>query len=650
MTPVHALIVEDSEDDVLLIVLELRRGEVELTYQAVQTAQGVADALRARPPQVVISDYNMPSFSVEDTLRIIRESGLDIPLILVSGKVGEEVAATVMKAGAHDFVLKNRLNRLAPAVEREIREADERRQRRNAEAALRASEERFRLLAEHAQDIIFRYLVPDARLDYISPAVATVTGYRPTELYANSGIVFAMVEPEDRPRFEEAWRSSKPRDLVVRWRRRDGRLVWMEQRAVGISDSDGRLIAVEGILRDVTEQTLGNQERERLDRELRQAERLDSLGQLAGGIAHDFNNLLAVIMGFGGEVLEALGPSHPCRPDVVGINEAAERAAALTRQLLIFSRLEPSQAEILDLNAVVSQTEYLLRRTIGEDIEFRTVLQPGLSAVRIDRSKLEQVIVNLVVNARAAMPHGGQLRIETTACSSADAVPGAGLSRRVRLVITDTGSGMSPEVARRAFEPFFTTKAQGHGTGLGLATAYGVIKDAGGEITVDTEPGRGTTITVALPCVEFGEVKPVPPVATPAAGSGETILVVEDEAAVRDIVVRILGRSGYRVVPAATPMHALELFVHDDPHIDAVLTDVIMPEMSGPQLIERLVSLRPDLRYLLMSGYTAGSFPGGNPPNAELPLLRKPFTADALLEGIADVLAGATLTARPAAR
>jgi PAS domain S-box-containing protein len=571
-----------------------------------------------------------------------------VPFILVSGQVGEESAAALMRAGAHDFVLKDRPARLVPAILRELHEAEERAHGRQAQAALRDSEERFRLLAEHAQDVIFRYrLVPEPRVEYISPAVIEVTGYQPAELYADAGLVFAMVEPDDRERFESSWRSPDPPALVVRWRRRDGRLVWMEQRAVGITDPDGRLIAVEGILRDVTDQLTADQERERLDRELRHGERLDSLGRLAGGIAHDFNNLLAVITLYAADVAAALPADHPVRSDVEKISHAAERAAALTRQLLMFSRLDPSLPETLDVNAIVTDIERLLHRTIGEDIEFQTRLQPGLRPVTIDRSKIEQVIVNLVMNARAAMPHGGHLHIETADVVLANVVmAGAviadvplGPTRQVRLTVTDTGCGMSPEVAQRAFEPFFTTKGPGQGTGLGLATAYGAIKEAGGDISLRSEPGRGTTVEVLLPAADSAVTKPEVAQSKPRPGVGEAILVVEDETAVREIVVRVLTRSGYQALPAATAKEALKMCANPGVRIDALLTDVIMPEMSGPQLVERVRDVRPALPALLMSGYTAGSLPGAQELGANLPLIRKPFDAATLLRHVRDLLA-----------
>lgn len=628
MPQTRVLIVEDDPDDARLILTRLHRGGLDLAADVVTTAEQFRAALADHPPDLVISDYNLPAFTAEEALRTLREDGLDAPFILVSGQVGEEIAAAMMKAGASDFVLKDRASRLVPAVQRELREAGERRQRRAAEAALRDSEQRFRLLAEHAIDIIFRFrLRPDRGLEYISPAITSITGHEPAEVYANPALLAAIIDEEDRAAFTSSWLRPRRAPQILRAHHPDGRRLWIEQRAILITDADGEPVAVEGTLRDVTEQ-------QRLDHELRQAERLDSLGHLAGGIAHDFNNLLAIITAYATDITDALGESHPSHPDIVRISHAAERAAALTRQLLIFSRLEPSQPEVLDLNQVVADTERLLQRTIGEDITFTTDLDPGLPPVTIDRSKLEQVVVNLVVNARAAMSDGGRLTVTTRHVLPPSPPPaGDPAAGTVSLTVADTGCGMPPEVVARAFEPFFTTKGPGNGTGLGLATAYGVITQAGGDIHIDSVPGRGTTITVLLPSSELpvpgGGAGGVVPDADEEPGGH--ILVVEDDSDVRDIVVRILTRAGYRVTAPASAAAAIELCADPGFAVDALLTDVIMPDIAGPQLAGAARLLRPQLPVLYMSGYTAGNLPGGRTLTDD-PLLRKPFTAAELLQ------------------
>jgi PAS domain S-box-containing protein len=516
-------------------------------------------------------------------------------------------------------------------VERELREATERRRRRRAEAALRQSEERFRLIAEHAQDIIFRYrLVPVPAMEYLSPAVESITGYRPEKFYEHPGLIFSLVEPEDRALLARSWSGEQAGTVTIRWNRRSGGMAWIEQRAGAVLDDAGQPVAVEGIMRDVTERVQAEESRVELEQQLRQAERLDSLGRLAGGIAHDFNNILAVISGYATMLTEELDENGPHRADALAIEQAAARGSALTRQLLIFSRLEPSRPETLDLNVVATDMERLLARTLGEDIELRTVLGTDLPPITMDRSKLEQVIMNAVVNSRAAMPSGGRLTIGTSAEPDGEFVC---------LTITDTGCGMPPEVAARAFEPFFTTKGRGNGTGLGLATAYGVVTDAGGAISLESQPDQGTTVRVRLPAGPAGPAGEAVVAGAPSAGGrGQRILVVEDEDGVRDIVCRILKKAGYDVHSSGDPQEALKMCLDGNLHVDALLSDVIMPGMSGTQLAAELRRTRPGLPVLFMSGYTSGPKPGGQELPSDAPLLYKPFQTDQLLQTLDQIL------------
>lgn len=631
MDEIRVLVVDDSDDDALLIIRQLTKAGLTVSHVRADTADGVAAALAERAPDIVISDYTMPAFRAEEALDQVRAHDADIPFLLVSGQVGEETAAAMMRAGARDFVLKERLARLAPAVQRELREATERRRRRRAEAALRESEERFRLIAEHAQDIIFRYrLVPEPVMEYLSPAVESITGYRPEQFYGHPDLIFSLVEPADRPLLARSWCEGQTGTVTIRWNHRSGGVAWIEQRAGAILGRDGRPVAVEGILRDVTDRVRAEQNKLELEQKLRQSERLDSLGRLAGGIAHDFNNILAVISGYATMLAEELDENGPNRADAQAIEQAAARGSALTRQLLIFSRLEPSRPETLDLNVVATDMQRLLARTLGEDIELRTVLGPDLPPITMDRSKLEQVLMNAVMNSRAAMPGGGLLTIGTSAETDAGFVS---------LTITDTGCGMAPEVAARAFEPFFTTKGRGNGTGLGLATAYGVVTDAGGTITLESQPDQGTTVRVRLPAGSAGPAGEAVVARVPSAGGrGQRILVVEDEDGVRDIVCRILKKAGYDVHASGDPQEALKMCLDGNLHVDALLSDVIMPGMSGTQLTAELRRTRPGLPVLFMSGYTSGPKPGGQELPPDAPLLYKPFQTDQLLQTLDQLL------------
>jgi two-component system, cell cycle sensor histidine kinase and response regulator CckA len=638
--PIRLLICEDSDDDAVLIAAGLRRGGLDVEFERADTARSMADALRLRPPDIVLSDYSMPGFGAEDALRLLRDSGLDVPFIIVSGRIGEESAVTLMRAGAHDFILKSQTARLVPAVRRELRQAQIRRKRREAEAALRTSEQRFRLFAEHTPDVMFRYRVlPSAEVEYFSRAAGTVLGYLPGELCGDPANVFSRVSPQDRPSLEASWRSPGSEPLVVRWLRRDGSEAWTEQRAVGLRDDRGRIVAVEGILRDITERVASDAHRDRLQQQLRQAERLESLGRLAGGIAHDFNNLLAVILGHTDLMLAELPQDSPSRPGLELVRHLTSRGAALTRQLLVFSRQEPLRPETLDVNEVVADTERVLRGAVGEDVEFVTVLAPGLRPVTIDHSELERLLLNLVANSRRAMPDGGRLTIETSNVEVPPTESGGGelIRELIRLCVTDTGIGMSEAVARHAFEPFFTTEPD-VGTGLGLSTAYGVVKGAGGEISLTSQPGVGTVVRIDLPAAEHATAAKPRSEHRPAGGNGETVLVVEDDDDVRDMVALMLRRSGYRVIEAPSPVEAVIIARTAQPLVDVLLTDVVMPGMSGIELAAHVREAMPAIPILLMSGHTAGSLPGEAVLPSGTTLIRKPFTMAALLRSLNTIL------------
>ncbi len=666
MRHIRLLICEDSEDDALLVVRRLRQDGLAVDHERVETAEDAALALRLRPPDLIVSDYFIPGFGAESALRLLRASGLDVPFIVVSGRIGEESAAALMRAGAHDVVLKDRMSRLAPAVRRELEQAGDRAERRAAEAALRRSEQRLRLFADHSPDVMFRFRIhPADEVEYLSPAAGAVLGRIPEELCGDPGRLFSLVAPEDRVPLAAAWHAADTQPLVVRWCRPDGTEAWTEQRAVARRDGSGRVLAVEGILREITDRVRADALRDRL----RQAERLDSLGRLVGGIAHDFNNLLAVILGNTDLALAELPGDSPHRPGMELIRDLAAHGADLTRQLLVFSRHEPPHPEILDANEVVADTERVLRRAIGEDVEIVTRLDPGLRPVAIDRSELERLLLNLLANARRAMPHGGRLIVETGNVDPPDArstprTPPTGIgaigavgavgsinsvgdedapSTRlapgplVRLRVIDNGVGMSETVRKHAFEPYYTGGAS-DGTGLGLSSAYGVVKAAGGEIRIDSRPGAGTEVSVYLPAAVGRAEPPAVSEPDPPGGQGRTLLVVEDDVAVREMVGTMVRRHGYHAICMASPADALSVVEQSDPQIDALLTDLVMAGMSGIELAEAARALVPDLPVLVMSGYSAGAMSADGSLPAGLSLIRKPFTAATLLRALGDVL------------
>jgi PAS domain S-box-containing protein len=392
-------------------------------------------------------------------------------------------------------------------------------------------------------------------------------------------------------------------------------------------------------------------ERERLQNHLHQAQRLESLGQLAGGIAHDFNNLLAVIINYAAFIASDLdaatgsdgeGRWRSTREDVEQIRLASGKAAHLTHQLLAFARREVVQPEVVDVNDVVSDVEQLLRRTLGEHVELDSSMAIDLRPVLIDPGQLEQILVNLAVNARDAMPDGGALRIDTAnmdldeeyVASRPELTPGP----YVRLRVSDTGAGMSPETVRRAFDPFFTTKPAGQGTGLGLATVYGIVKQAGGRSQIYSEPGVGTTFTVLLPATEAVASSAEPPSDSPVRRGEEMILLVEDEPALREVTRRILAGAGYQVLVAENGPDALQTAGQYSGQIDLLLSDVIMPQMPGPQLARQLLAQRPTVRVLLMSGFAQPILDSGGHLDAGMTLIEKPFSGPSLLAKIAQII------------
>ncbi len=385
-------------------------------------------------------------------------------------------------------------------------------------------------------------------------------------------------------------------------------------------------------------------EKERLRHQLQQSQRIESLGQLAGGVAHDFNNLLAVILGYASFIERRADPGSADERDVTAIREAGERASRLTRQLLSFARREVVRPTVLDLTGVVLEMEQLLRRTIGEHVVLETSLAPDLWPIMADDGQLEQVLINLVVNARDAMPQGGTLTLDTenieVDAAYAQARPGLQPGRYVRLRVSDTGVGMTSDVAARAFEPFFTTKPKGHGTGLGLATIHGIVTQAGGHVQIYSEPGLGTTFTVLAPATEAAVPEPSVKDHDRTPGGGETILVVEDEPAMLEVTRRILDANGYTVLTAGRGTEAIKLASEHDGPIDLLLTDVVMPYMLGKEVAERIGALRPGIRVLFMSGYAQNVIgPMGGDLADGREIIDKPFTEATLLRRLSTLLA-----------
>ncbi len=483
----------------------------------------------------------------------------------------------------------------------------------------------------------------DLRISRWNPSAERIFGWSAEEVLGKS---YDIVIPEERRDEHARLRADSIAGKTImnvesQRRRKDGSLVDVSISVAALRHADGGVRGFAVVLADIAE-------RLRLETRLRQTEKMEAVGQLAGGIAHDFNNLLTVITSYSGLLLGELPQGSPLQADVQQIGGAAKRAAALTRQLLAFSRQQVLRPQLLTLNSVVGGLEKLLRRLVREDIEITTMLDSDAGLVEADPGQLEQMIINLVVNARDAMPHGGTLTIRTSNAeldesyvelhTEAAVVPG----RYVKLSVTDTGIGMTPEVRRRIFDPFFTTKAPGVGTGLGLATVYGIVKQSGGYIWVYSEPGRGAAFEIYLP--HAGKTRkagaPEARTATGRLEGNETLLLVEDDTALRSVACRALRAYGYMVLDAANGREALALCAEHDGPIHAVVTDLVMPEMGGGELSERIAARRPGIKVLLMSGYARDEVMRKNISCSGAAFIEKPFTTEMLAGRVREVLDG----------
>jgi len=498
-------------------------------------------------------------------------------------------------------------------------------------------EELFRLITENAADMIAVVNVNGERL-YNSPSYENILGYKPEELGGTTG--FDQIHPDDRAKVvkaaADARRTGVGTSLEYRMRHKDGTWRTLESRASTIV-KDGEVERLVIVNRDVTQ-------RKNLEEQFRQAQKMEAVGRLSGGVAHDFNNLLGVIIGYGEIVQEGTPAESPLRSCADEMLKAGHRAAGLTRQLLAFSRQQVMDPRVLDLNAVVNDMEKMLKRLIGEDIQLKTDLDPELVRIKADQGQIEQAILNLAVNARDAMPSGGEVRLQTEnfymdqEFVSRYPYPVA-VGDYVLLTVTDNGVGMDAATRARVFEPFFTTKEKGKGTGLGLSMVYGVVKQSGGYIDVLSEPGAGACFKIYLPKAEAEAEAPKTASDLPAALKGnETVLLVEDEVSLRKLSRHLLELCGYRVLEAEGGNEALKISEKNGEQIDLLLTDVVMPQMSGRVLADELLKKRPGMRVLFMSGYT-GQMVGQHGVLTEGSLfLPKPFTRERLAAKVREAL------------
>ena len=520
--------------------------------------------------------------------------------------------------------------------------------------ALRQSEDRYRQVSETISDYAFATRVGvhgELCYEWATQGFTTTLGYTPEEVDAMEDR-FRIVHPEDRDAAEAHFQkllAGTADTSEFRVFDKDGKVHWLRRYARPIRDEGtGRVCRLYGSVQDITDRKRAEEEQESLQRQLAQTQKMEAVGQLAGGIAHDFNNLLTIISGNLEIVREAIEQPGACSLEetlesITIVQDSATRAVRLTRQLLTFSRQETPEPTVLDLSQVITDMESILRRLIREDIELEMIFGPDACTILADRQQIEQILLNLAGNARDAMPDGGRLTIRTaqvmSIASHAATEVAATARSQVLLSVSDTGCGMDERTRERIFEPFFTTKPVGRGTGIGLATVYGIVKQLGGEVSVQSSPGVGTTFLVQLPATDQAE-KLAPVCQLPASGprGQETVLLCEDEANLMDFVRRALQSRGYTVLAAEQAEEALAITRTHPGDIHLLLTDVIMPGMNGRELAERAQAARPQLQVLYMSGYTADVLSTQHLPRQGTRLLEKPFTAKALAQRVRLIL------------
>jgi PAS domain S-box-containing protein len=779
--PLRILIVEDVPEDAELIQRELRAAGFVFEAARVEEEAQLLAALDTFRPDIVLSDYRLPRFDGMAATRLVRAGFPEIPVIIVTGSSNEEIAADCIEAGAADYVIKEHLARLAPAVRAVLERAELRAERENvdarqhrveqdlaqqfallrvvldsSDAAIFALDRDLRVTAfnrAHARMVkdlygadtfvgvslleqirgsakdaawmrvnlervlegepvleealcgadgrLRRWLAasfnplrsedgqvngavvvaqdvserrrreellqqlhraveqspvsivitdPSGAIEYVNPRFEQVTGYTASEVLGkNPSIVKSGLTPPEV--YRELWRAIT---LGGSWqgelqnRRKDGSLFWEHVQISAVRGRGSWIRNYVAVNEDITERRRAAEALKHTEQMLMQSQKMEAIGRLAGGVAHDFNNLLSVILGHTERLRNEIDPGHPGRGRVDQIVWAAERAGGLTKQLLAFSRLQVLEPRVIRLDSVMADARQMLERIIGEDVELVVAMPESLGSVRADPGQMVQVLLNLAVNARDAMPRGGRLTLECadTELDERYAVghPPIVAGRYVMMAVSDTGHGMDAETQRRVFEPFFTTKPEGHGTGLGLSTVYGIVKQSGGFVWVYSEVGIGTTFKVYLPRVDQPPepIVSAPKVSAPrdTGGASARVLLVEDDDGVRELMTDILETEGYLVVAAGLPAAALDL-APSLGAVDLLVTDVIMPGMSGHELAVKLGERQAGLRTLYVSGYAGEALARSGGIDRSERFLQKPFSERALLDSVAAALTGA---------
>ena len=632
----------DDEKDFGVLIGELLStisgGKYQLDW--VGSYDAALAVLEADQHDVWLVDYQLNG---NDGLELMREAharGCKTPMILMTGRGGPEIDLAAMKLGASDYLPKDRLD--GRTLERAIRYALE---RAHTQDSLQASEARFRS-AFYGATSGMALTSMDGRFLQVNRSLCEMLGFTVAELLGKT--LQTIVPAEDLPATAELqdalMRGAPPAQMEKRYLTKQGGVVWTLWSISLLRDRHGMPLCFFSQIHDLTQRKKTEEALHHSEEQLHHAQKMEAIGRLAGGVAHDFNNILTVISGYATMLARKLDNNPALRHEAEEIQDAIDRAAALTRQLLALGRKQPLKPRVLNLNGVIGGIEKMVRRLIGEDVELRMELDPAAGRVLADAGQIEQGIINLAINARDAMPSGGKLTIKTAHVAQNKAEPlGDGElppGRYTAIIVSDTGVGMTEEVKSHLFEPFFTTKPQGKGTGLGLATCYGIVKQSGGYIHVDAEPNRGATFKIYLP-VASGSVED----ATPSEESSiihagkETVLVVEDEDSLRQFTIQLLRDAGYAALEARNGNEAMRILENSaNRPVDVVVTDVIMPQMGGRELAEHVQRLHPKARIVFTSGYTGDKLDNSGVLQADVAFLAKPFSPTQLTQKIREVL------------
>jgi PAS domain S-box-containing protein len=633
----NILVVEDSNADFLMVERHLKQHGLSVHCSRVDTLKGLKEAIGDAEWDLVLSDYNIPQLLFPEILNFLQGALPDLPVIMVTGTVGEEKAVEFLKLGVFDFVLKGSLARLVPAIERTLTAVAERKAKLETEQALQNSEAHFRSIFNRSPVAIGIGKLTSGLFVDANDAMLQLYGYERHEMVGRTTDELKLyVRPDERMEIIRLVREfGHLLNREVQVRRKTGEILIVLYSAELIELRDGPLLQV--MLTDITE-------RKKLEDQIRQSHKMYAVGQLAGGVAHDFNNILSAIYGYSYLILGLAKENEPVKKYVNEILKASARAAELTGTLLTFSKKQAVTLVEIDLRKVLQENEAFLRRLIREDIELEILCAEESQSVLADRGQIEQVIMNLVANARDAMPNGGTITIDLAAVimdRKFIALNEFGTAGPyVRISVSDNGVGIDKDTQRHIFEPFFTTKEQGKGTGLGLSMAYGIVKKHDGFIDVDSVPGTGTTFTIYLPRVSptIQTGNSVPGEVTEVPGGSETILVCEDDPIVLKLTTEVLTLYGYRVMEAVDGQDAMEKYVENREQIDLIILDAIMPKMNGRKVFQEMRSMCPDLKVVITSGYGGDVFTDGCGLDDNSTYIQKPYSPDDLVATIREML------------